>query len=82
MWEMHNIWSFGNSFLDIVRADRAFNLVTLAGLVVALVPINGPLLQRVSIVEEQTLVDTKDITILIAQFFPAGFTGKISECGH
>jgi hypothetical protein len=42
--DLHNIWSFGSSVQDALFAGRTFNLIALAGLVVAVVPINGPLL--------------------------------------
>ncbi|KAF2659866.1 hypothetical protein K491DRAFT_120292 [Lophiostoma macrostomum CBS 122681] len=78
--DLHDIWSFKNSFRDILCAGTRFNHVAMAALVVALVPVNGPLLQRASSVQQETVVEKRNITIPIAQVFPAGFTGV--NTGH
>jgi hypothetical protein len=80
--DLHNIWSFGSSMQDALFAGRSFNLVALASLAVAVAPINGPFLQRASVVTVQTEVQAKNLTIPIAQVFPAGFTGIISGRSH
>lgn len=54
--DLHNVWAFGNNPRDIFCAGRFFNFIALAGLAVALVPINEPLLQQASLVKEQTRV--------------------------
>ncbi|KAF1833723.1 hypothetical protein BDW02DRAFT_569704 [Decorospora gaudefroyi] len=78
--DLHNIWAFGHGFCDILLSGRSFNLVALAGLVVTLAPINGPLLQRASIVHERTRVDMNTINMSIAEVFPDGYTGETA--GH
>jgi hypothetical protein len=76
--DLHNIWAFGSSFVDILASPKSFNIVALAGLAVALAPINGPLLQRSSIVIERTRAELKNLTIPIALEFPDGYTGDIA----
>ena len=61
--DLHNIWAFGSGFLDILTSGRSFNFVALAGLAVTLVPINGPLLQRSTIVKEETRVELKNLML-------------------
>jgi hypothetical protein len=77
--DLHNVWAFGSSFVDILASPRSFNIVALAGLAVALVPINGPLLQRSSVVIERTRVELKNLTIPTALEFPDGYTGDIAS---
>ncbi|KAH7083193.1 hypothetical protein BKA63DRAFT_146239 [Paraphoma chrysanthemicola] len=76
--DLHNIWAFGSGFWDILASGRSFNFVALAGLAVTLVPINGPLLQRSSIVKEQTRVELKNLTVPVALELPVGYTGAIT----
>jgi hypothetical protein len=76
--DLHNAWAFGSSFVDILTSPRSFNIVALAGLVVALAPVNGPLLQRSSVVTERTQLEAKNLTIPIALEFPDGYTGDIA----
>jgi hypothetical protein len=78
--DLHNIWSYGHGVCQILLLGRFFNLVALAGLVVTLAPINGPLLQRASVIHECERLCMKNITIPIAPEFPGGYTGIIA--GH
>lgn len=78
--DLHNTWSFGHGLFPILRSGRSFNLVALVGLTVTLAPINGPLLQRASILHERTHVEMVNFTISTAQEFPDGYTGNNS--GH
>lgn len=77
--DLHLIWSFGSNIQDILLAGRSFNLVALAGLAVTLVPINGPLLQRASVLHEHTKVEYKNITIPVSQYFVPGYSGWITS---
>lgn len=79
--DLHNTWSFGHGLFPILRSGRSFNLVALAGLAVTLAPINGPLLQRASILHERTHVEMVNLTIPIAQEVADGYTGDISGRG-
>ena len=42
--DLHNYWSFGTSLKSTLLSGRSFNSVALAGIALALVPLNGPLL--------------------------------------
>jgi hypothetical protein len=76
--ELHNIWAFGTGFTNILTSGRSFNFVALAGLAVTLVPVNGPLLQRSTVVKEQTVIAPQNLTIPVALEFPGGYTGDIA----
>jgi hypothetical protein len=76
--DLHNVWAFGNEVKAALFAGRGFNRVALVSLAVSLVPINGPLLQRASVVTFRTDIQNKSITIPIAPEFPDGFTGIIT----
>tara|TARA_R110002003_G_scaffold70_10_gene6383 strand:+ start:12129 stop:12941 length:813 start_codon:yes stop_codon:yes gene_type:complete len=76
--DLHNIWASGSGFWDILASGRSFNFVALAGLAVTLVPINGPLLQKSSVVKEQTRIELKNLTIPVALELPVGYTGAIT----
>ncbi|KAI4645895.1 hypothetical protein J4E93_005473 [Alternaria ventricosa] len=77
--DLHDIWAFGHGVVPILRSGRSFNLVALAGLAVTLAPINGPLLQRASVIHERTQVEMKNITIAVAGEIPVGYTGAYSN---
>ena len=80
--DLHRYWSFATSFKDALLSGKAFNLVALAGILVTITPINGPLLQRASSVT--TAVSTKGVslTVPIAKEYPFGFTGTITGRTH
>jgi len=80
--DLHNVWVFGNNLKDILCAGKSFNFIALAGLGAALVPINGPLLQRASLIGEQTTAETKNLTIEISQLFVPRYTGIITSRSH
>ena len=63
--DLHHIWAFGNGVKEIVLAGRSFNTVALAALVVTLVPINGPLLQRASVVGGLHRSVTRNISMIV-----------------
>jgi hypothetical protein len=73
--DLHHIWSYGTNLADILLAGRRFNLVALASLLVTIAPINGPLLQRASVLHEQTKIEYKNISIPVAQYMLPGYTG-------
>lgn len=80
--ELHNTWSFGSSVWDALLAGRSFNLIALAGLAVAAMPIHGPLLQRASVTTTQISLQNKTLTIPAAMVMPGGFTGIITGRSH
>lgn len=80
--DMHDTWTFSHSVWDIIlglRSWRGPKMIALITLLVSIVPLNGPLFQKVLVVEEDDYYyfDYEDqyVTIRMAQFFPAGFTG-------
>jgi hypothetical protein len=57
---------------------RLYQHIALAGLAVTLAPVNGPLLQRSTVVSEQTVIAPQNLTLPIALEFPNGYTGDIA----
>ena len=76
--DLHRYWSFGNSLWAAMISGRHFNLVALACILVALVPVNGPLLQRASRIRIGHFSKTTTMSIEIAQTLPHGYTGLLS----
>lgn len=76
--DLHTIWASGSSFLEIITSGGGLRLVSLAGLAVTLVPINGPLLQRSVVVKEQSRIEFRNLTIASALDMPRGYTGDIT----
>jgi hypothetical protein len=76
--DLHNIWAFGTGFTNILTSGWSFNFVALAGLAVTLAPVNGPLLQRSTVVKEQTVIAPRNLTVPVALEFPGGYTGDIA----
>lgn len=80
--DLHTVWSFGTSIKEAALSGRAFNMVALAGILVAITPINTPLLQRASSVTSAIATRDISLTIPIAQEFPFGYTGIITGRAH
>ena len=80
--DLHRVWAFGNSFLSAVWAGRHFNLIALACILVAIAPINGPLLQRASTITNGTVSATHDFGLRVDKLVPKGFTGIVSSRAH
>ncbi|KAH8687651.1 hypothetical protein BGZ60DRAFT_522299 [Tricladium varicosporioides] len=80
--DLHHVWSYGTSVKSALLSGRRFNLVALAGLTVALAPLNGPLLQRASTISTMALHRNVRLTIPVAQEFPFGYTGTITGRSH
>ncbi|MCJ1340724.1 hypothetical protein MMC09_006020 [Bachmanniomyces sp. S44760] len=76
--DLHRNWDFGNSLLAAIMSGRHFNVIALACIVTAIVPINGPLLQRASHVTTGTVISTNNIQLSLAPAVPRGFTGYSS----
>ena len=77
--DLHRYWRFGNSFWAAITSGRRLNLVALASVLVALSPINGPLLQRALHVRVGYFSRPLDVGIKIAQSLPDGYTGYLSS---
>ena len=46
--DLHRLWSYGDSLWESIVAGRNVNLIAFASIFVAILPINGPFLQRAS----------------------------------
>jgi hypothetical protein len=82
--DLHRVWSFGHSFWASITAGRYFNAVALACILVALTPLNGPLLQRASHVgtQNRTSYPIMDIGISpqLSHKWPTGIvTGRAEK---
>ncbi|KAF4637803.1 hypothetical protein G7Y89_g262 [Cudoniella acicularis] len=75
--DVHNVWSYGTSVKSALFSGRNFNLAALAGLTVALIPINGPLLQRASTVSTLPIYKMNTLSVIAAQEFPPGYTDLV-----
>ncbi|KAH5332489.1 hypothetical protein HBI12_054130 [Parastagonospora nodorum] len=80
--ELHSTWAFGNGLKDILLSGRSFNFVAFTGLLVTFAPVNGPLLQRASVIGSRGGFDLVNVTIPIAQKIPLGYTGAITGREH
>lgn len=80
--DLHRHWSYGNSFWAAFTSGRHLNLVALASVLVALGPINGPLLQRALQVNVGHSLQPSKVGIKIAQSLPDGYTGYLSAQGE
>ena len=80
--ELHQYWKTGNSLLAALTSGRGFNLVALASIIVAVSPINGPLLQRASRVTEVDAPATVALSIAVAPKVPSGYTGIVEGRGY
>lgn len=72
--DLHHNWDSGRSLWAALTSGRHFNSISLASIFVALVPINGPLLQRASHVRQKTFSEEKTVFINISQEIPKGYT--------
>lgn len=79
---LHQYWETGNSLLASLKIGQNFNLVALASIIVAISPVNGPLLQRASRVAVVTGRSTVDISVGIASQLPYGYTGFVEGRGY
>ncbi|KAL2061842.1 hypothetical protein VTL71DRAFT_7220 [Oculimacula yallundae] len=61
--ELHGSWSYGNGVFSVLKAGCYFNLIALASILVTVVSIDGPLLQRASRVTTESFSDTSTITV-------------------
>ena len=72
--DLHRSWDHGQNLWAALTAGRHFSLVALASILVALAPINGPLLQRASQIEEMGEKDRLfNAKIDIATEIPEGY---------
>jgi hypothetical protein len=79
--DLHRSWNFGNSIWGAVTGFRRFNLIALACILVAIAPINGPLLQRASTVVVANMVSDAPLNLSVATFLNTT-TGYLSGRGY
>lgn len=70
--DLHHSWETGQSLWAALTSGRHFSAIALASILVALVPINGPLLQRASRVRQGRFEQETDVHINIAHEIPEG----------
>jgi hypothetical protein len=80
--DLHQLWKTGNSVLAALTIGGNFNFVTLASVLVAISPINGPLLQRASRVAIVYVQSGLTLSIALAPRVPTGYTGIIEGRGY
>ena len=73
--DLHRIWDFGTSFISALLCGRHVNLIAVASLLVALSPINGPLLQRATTLGPASVDTTQNLQVNVAKLVPQYFTG-------
>jgi hypothetical protein len=78
---LHQYWETGNSLLASLKIGRSFNLVALASIIVAISPVNGPLLQRASRVVVIAAKSTITVSVGVASQLPYGYTGFVEGRG-
>ena len=69
---LHRNWAFNDSLWAAVTSGKHFNVIALSSILVALVPINGPLLQRASQVTQRHFQVERTVDIPIAEIIPEG----------
>lgn len=79
--DLHHGWNHGHSLWGALTGlffRRNFSFAALASILVVLVPINGPLLQRASRVTQGHFEQSTDVNINIASRIPEGFVPPYS----
>lgn len=61
--ELHRTWAFGSNLWEVFGAGRNFNMIALASLLVSIVAVDGPLLQKASKVTSQQWTETSMVTV-------------------
>ena len=79
--DLHRIWDYGTSFIAALLCGRHVNLIAVASLLVALSPINGPLLQRATTLGPASVDTTQELHVNVAKLVPQGFTGVATGRG-
>lgn len=71
--DLHRSWEYGQSLWAALTSGRHFNALALACILVAIVPINGPLLQRASRIRQGHFEQDTDMHINITHEIPEGY---------
>ncbi|KAL8995845.1 MAG: hypothetical protein Q9169_004497 [Polycauliona sp. 2 TL-2023] len=77
--DLHRNWDYGQSLWAAITSGRHFSTIALASLLVALVPVNGPLLQQASRVQQGRFEQDAEVRVSIAAEIPGGYTGYLSN---
>ena len=80
--DLHHIWDFGNNFWAAIFSGRHVNAVAVASILVALSPINGPLLQRASTIKTADVLSIQQLELKASKVVPEGYTGLYSSRGN
>lgn len=81
--DLHRYWEFGNSLKAASLSGRNINLAAIACILAAIAPINGPLLQRASRVNIESIKSFVDIDLPIATQMPQQwYSGYVSGRGY
>ncbi|KAL8787562.1 MAG: hypothetical protein Q9213_002124 [Squamulea squamosa] len=71
--DLHRNWDYGQSLWAALTSGRHFSTIALASILVALVPINGPLLQRASRIQQGHFEQMTDVRVNIVAEIPEGY---------
>jgi len=78
--DLHNIWSFRTSLKTVIFAGRGFNLVALAALIMAALPVHGLIAQKAFFVTDRNQPMPVTIPVEAAQPIIMGVaTGRITS---
>lgn len=80
--DLHRWWSYGDSLLAGLKSGKHVNLIAVASLLVAIGPVNGPLLQRASYQGTAKTSKSTALDLCVAQKLPDGYTGVITGRSH
>ena len=79
---LHRTWLHGTSLMGAATAGRNFDLTAAASIVVAILAINGPLLQRSSSTALASVTGSSmPVIVRLATQLPFGHTGFVSTAG-
>ena len=78
--DLHQQWRNGQSLWAALTSRRHFSAIAVASILVALVPINGPLLQRALHIRQAHVEQTTDVHLSIASQIPEGYACSKFPC--
>ena len=70
--ELHQNWEYGSSLFAAVTSGKNVNLIALAAILAALVPVQAPLFQKASTVQSRRYTEMRDLKVNIAKTIPDG----------
>ena len=74
--DLHRNWNTGQSVWAAATSGLKFNNIALASVLIALVPVNGPLLQRASRIDQGHFERETLVTIPIAEVIPEAYVAS------